>query len=155
MGELFDQIYRFFTDDEWYFMQLDSRPILQMGFHGKNGKWTCYAQVNEDQELFFFYSVCPINIPENKRLAVSEFITRANYGLKIGNFELDFNDGEVRYKTSVDIENDRLSTALISNQVYANLWTMDRYLPGILMIVYGSAAPEQAILKVENELESI
>lgn len=150
MGEIFDVVQRFFTDDEWYFLQMDRQPILQMSFQGKNGKWTCYAQVKEDQCIFFFYSVCPVTIPDEKRRAMAEFITRANYGLKIGNFEMDFTDGELRYKTSVDIENDRLSQALVSNLVYANLWTMDRYLPGILSVVYGDVAPVTAVDRIES-----
>jgi hypothetical protein len=150
MGEIFDAVLKFFSDDEWYFMQLDNQPILQVSYQGKNGKWTCYAQTNEEQFLFFFYSVCPINIPEEKRLAVAEFVTRANYGLKLGNFEMDYSDGEVRYKTSLDVENDRLSPALISNLVYANIWTMDRYLPGLLSVVYGDVAPAESIEKLEG-----
>ncbi len=151
MGELFDVIHKYFTDDEWYFVQLDSRPILQMSYQGVNGKWTCYADANNEKHIFCFYSICPINIPEEFRQAAAEYITRANYGLRIGNFELDFNDGEVRFKTSVDVENDRLAAPLISNLVAANLWTMDRYLPGIFSIVYGSVSPQDAILKVEGE----
>lgn len=150
MAEIFDIVRRFFTDDEWYFLQMDNQPILQMSFQGKNGKWTCYAQVKEDQQIFFFYSVSPVNVPEEKLMAAAEFITRANYGLKIGNFELDFTDGELRYKTSIDVENDRLTTALVSNLVYANLWTMDRYLPGILSVVYGDVSPVEAVERVEG-----
>ncbi len=150
MTEIFDIVKRFFTDDEWYFLQMDNQPILQMTFQGKNGKWSCYAQVKEDQQIFFFYSVSPVNIPEEKRTAAAEFITRANYGLKIGNFEMDYSDGELRYKTSLDVENDRLTTALVSNLVYANLWTMDRYLPGILSVVYGDVSPVEAVERVEG-----
>jgi hypothetical protein len=153
MGEMFDVINKFFTDNEWYFMRLDDRPVLQMGFQGKNGKWTCYASVDEEQRIFFFYSVCPIVIPEENRPAVAEFTTRANYGMKIGNFELDYNDGEVRYKTSVDVDNVPFVPQLISNMVYANVWTMDRYLPGILSVVYGNTLPQEAIAKVEGTSE--
>ena len=42
--------------------------------------------------------------PEEMRVPMAEFLTRANYGLRIGNFEMDFEDGEVRYKSSVDFE---------------------------------------------------
>jgi len=35
---------------------------------------------------------------------VNEFLTRANYGLNIGNFEMDFQDGEIRFKTAIDVE---------------------------------------------------
>lgn len=54
-----------------------------------------------------------MNVPEDRRLALAEFLTRANYGLFIGNFEMDWQDGEVRYKTSIDVAGDRLSTALV------------------------------------------
>ena len=150
MGEIFDIVQRFFTDDEWYFLQMDTQPILQMSFQGKNGKWTCYAQVKEDQCIFFFYSVCPVNVPEEKRLPMAEFLTRANYGLKIGNFEMDFSDGELRYKSSIDVENDHISQSLVSNLVYANLWTMDRYLPGILEVIYGNVNPIKAVERIEG-----
>ena len=150
MGTVFDAVKKFFNDDEWYFMEVDNRAMLQMGFQGKNGKWTCYAQTNEEQFLFFFYSVCPINVPAEKRLAASEFISRANYGMKVGNFEMDFNDGEIRFKTSIDVENTELTPPLISNQVYANVWTLDRYLPGIFSVVYGDKEPKDAIEEVEK-----
>ena len=153
MGELFEVVRKFFIDDQWKFLQLDDRPILQMGFEGQSGKWSCYDQVSEEQYLFFFYSVCPINVPEEKRPAVVEFLTRANYGLRIGNFEMDFGDGEVRFKTSLDVENDRLTPALISNLVYANVWTTDRYLPGLLSVVFGDLSPLEAIEKVESRTD--
>ena len=76
-----------------------------------------------------------MNAPGERMAAVAEFITRANYGLIIGNFELDFSDGEIRYKTSLDVEGDRLSQALIKQLVYTNVLTMDQYLPGILAVL--------------------
>ena len=121
-----------------------------MGVSGKNGKWTCYAQAKEDQEQFVFYSVCPVNAAKDKMNVLSEFITRANYGLIIGNFELDYNDGEIRYKTSIDVEGDRLSKALLEQLVYANLTITDRYLPGVMAVLYGDVDPETAILQVET-----
>ncbi len=32
---------------------------------------------------------------------MNEFITRANYGLPSGNFEMNYDTGEVRFRTSV------------------------------------------------------
>ena len=89
-------------------------------------------------------------LPE-KRTAVAEFITRANYGMRVGNFEMDFNDGEVRFKISVDVDNHELTQALVSNHVYANVWTMDRYLPGLFAVVYSDISPLEALEKVEEE----
>jgi hypothetical protein len=150
MGTMLDALFRFFTGDEWYFMKLDNQSVLKMDFQGKNGKWSCYAQINEEKYIFQFYSVCPVNVPPERRSAVGEYLTRANYGLLVGNFEFDLRDGEIRYKTSVDVENAELSQAIIKNQVYANVWSFDRYLPGIFSVVYGNMEPIEALEKAEK-----
>ena len=81
---------------------------------------------------------------------MAEFITRANYGMIIGNFELDFSDGEVRYKTSIDVEGAELVPAVIRQLVYANVLTMDRYLKGIMAVAFGGVDPEMAVKSVEQ-----
>ncbi len=79
-------------------------------------------------------------------MAIAEFITRANYGLVIGNFELDFSDGELRYKTAIDVEDDNLSFALIKQMVYANVIIMDKYLPGIMAVIEGKVEVKKSNL---------
>ncbi len=150
MGAILDTATAFFQEDGWPFQQLESQPILQIGFQGDNGQWTCFAQAREEQAQFVFYSVCSMNVPEDKLLAVAEFLTRANYGLIVGNFELDWDDGEVRYKTSLDVEGDRLTPALVRQMVYANVVMMDHYLPGLMRVMYGDVSPVQAIAEIDE-----
>lgn len=147
---LFEAMVDFFKSDDWPVIQLEDRPILSMNFDGKNARWTCFAQAREEQQQFVFYSVCPVKAPAEKRAALAEFITRANYGLISGNFELDFEDGEIRYKTSFDAEGLTLSPALFKNLVYANLSMMDRYLPGIMSILYSEVSPREMIDRIEG-----
>ncbi|MDZ7951657.1 YbjN domain-containing protein [Nostoc sp. DedQUE09] len=148
-GDIFEEVVNFFKADGWPFIQLAGQPALQIAFQGENGQWTCYARVRTEQQQFVFYSISPVNAPEDKRLAIAELITRANSGMIIGNFELDFADGEISYKTSIDVEGDRLSFALIQRVVYANVTMMDEYLPGILSVIYGNLSPEEAIAQIE------
>jgi hypothetical protein len=147
---ILEKMLNFFTQDDWQFTKLQGEPILSMAFQGKNGEWTCYAKAREEQQQFVFYSLCPINASEDKRLAVAQFLTRANYGMMNGNFELDFNDGEIRYKTSIDVEGDRLTPALIKNLVYTNVTMMDEYLPGIISVINGDVEPKEAIVQIES-----
>jgi hypothetical protein len=121
-----------------------------MGVSGRNGEYDCYAIANEERQTFRFVSQVPIKVPENQRILMSEFLTRANYGLCIGNFEMDFDDGEIRYKTSIDVENDRLTSALVENLVNINVITVDRYFPGMMKVLYGGMSPEEAIRTVED-----
>jgi hypothetical protein len=150
MATVLETLKAYFTEDEWSFAEIEGKPILRMPFRGKNGNWNCYAQAREEQHSFVFYSICPINAPEDKRAAMAEFLTRANFGLPIGNFEMDYKDGEIRYKCSIDFDKSELTSPLISNVVYDNVGTMDRYLPGIMMVLYANATPQEAIQKVES-----
>jgi hypothetical protein len=147
---LFDTIVKYFKADDWNFQQLEGKTILRMGFQAESGSWQCVAQAIEDDQRFMFYSILQTNVPADKRQAIAEFITRANYGLRIGNFEMDFSDGEVRYKTSIDVEGGKLSEKMWKNMVYLNLLMMDKYLPGIMSVVYAGSSPEQAITEVEG-----
>lgn len=148
-NQIFNSMVEFFEEDAWEFNWMDGLPVLSLGFSGQNGKWTCYAQAREEQEQFVFYSVCPLNAPEDKRQAIAEFITRANYGMIIGNFEMDFDDGEIRYKTSVDVEGATLLAPIVKQLVYANVLIMDRYLPGLMAVIYSDIDPQEEIERLE------
>jgi len=58
--------------------------------------------------------------------------------------ELPIKNGEV------DVEFDRLSSALAKPLVYANVMMIDRYLPGIMSVMYGNLAPAEAVTRVEG-----
>ena len=143
--QIFNVLVEFFEEDEWDFQWMEGMSVLTMGFSGKNGKWQCFAQAREKQQQFVFYSVLPVNIPKEKRVKVAEFITRVNYGMVLGNFEMDFEDGEVRYKTSIDVEGAELSAAMIRQIVYSNIIITDRYLTSLMRVSFSDASPEEAI----------
>jgi hypothetical protein len=79
-----------------------------------------------------------------------EYLTRINYGLIIGNFEMDFDDGEIRYKTSIDVEDDPLTPALIRPVIYVNLLNMDRFLPGLEAVLTGELTPQAASAQYDD-----
>ena len=138
MGRILDAVGRFLDQDDWPHNLIDGRAVYKTGFEGKNGQFTCYAQERTEQDQFVFYSVFPVRAPENRIPDVAEFVNRANYGMIIGNFELDYNDGEIRYKTSVDVEEVDIVEPLIRHLIYANVLTMDKYFPCLL---YTSPSP--------------
>jgi hypothetical protein len=137
----------FFEQDDWEFIQVEP-GLLQLVFQGEKGRWRCYARIYEGDKQFLFYSIFPLAVPEGDRRLMAEFLTQANYGMILGNFELDFTDGELRYKTSIDVEGDRLTVALVRSLVYANVTIMDRYLPAIVAVLEGNSISE-ALQRVE------
>ncbi len=148
--QAFEMLSGYLDDDEWFPRRIEGKYAYSMSYSGKNGDLRCYAIVRVDLEEFLFYAVAPVKVPEEVRVAVSEYLTRANYGLRIGNFELDYSDGEVRYKSSLDFEGQSLTSELIRNAIYPAVHTMDRYLPGLLRVSFGGATPHEAIEEAEG-----
>lgn len=147
---LFETLVKFFQDDDWPVQLIENDQALRTAFRGESGQWTVYARVRPQHEQICVYSVCPVNVPDAQRAPVGEYLHRANYGMIIGNFEIDFGDGEVRYKTSLDVEGAEFSAALVRQLVIANVMMMDRYLPGIMAVTYGDAEPAAAVAEIEK-----
>jgi hypothetical protein len=150
MSEIFEAVINFFKENNWLFFQMEQEPALQMSFQGENGQWMCLVKVREEQEQLIFYSISPVKVAENKRLVMAEFLSRANFGLSIGNFELNFADGQIRYKTSIAAKGNGVNSALIGQLIFANLLTMDEYLPGIMSIIYTELSAVEAIAQIES-----
>jgi hypothetical protein len=91
-----------------------------------------------------------VAVAEELRVDMAEFILRANYGASIGCFEMDVDDGEIRYRTGLDVTDTQVEATMLRNIVLANLLMMDTYLPGILAVVHGGVAPHVAIQKIET-----
>ncbi len=150
MGTILSEVEHFYQAADIKYQRVPDRTVLVMSMTGKSAAYDVYAIENEDQQQLSFYSVCPNRVPDDFRHKIVEFITRANYGLKNGNFEMDFSDGEVRYKTFIDIEGGTLAQKMIENLLFANIATVDRYYPGIAKVLYGDVSPETAIEQIEG-----
>ena len=148
-GKIYQAMLNFFSEEDWEFTKLQGELTLRLACQGKNGQWNCFALAHEEKHRFLFYSICPFGIPSLNRSAIAEFITRANYGMELGNFEFNFDSGEIRFKTSLDVTGDRITPALIKQLVYTNVLTLDQYLPGIQAVLDGTI-PVDAIRAIET-----
>jgi hypothetical protein len=139
-ASLFDALKGVFAGEGWSFSEVDPMPVLLTELNGPSGTWKLYAHAIEERQLILFYSICPLVVPPEKRGEMASFLARANYGLAVGNFELDFADGEIRYKTSLNIEDGRVSPALVRRLAKVNAVAMERYLPSIAAVITGTPA---------------
>src|SRR3712207_4949378 len=96
MGAIFEAMNTFFKEDDWAFSQIEGKPVLWMDFAGRNGRWTCFAREEEEKQIFLFHSYAPVKAPEDKRPLLADFLTRANYGLYIGNFRSEEHTSELQ-----------------------------------------------------------
>lgn len=148
-SSLLQSVCDFFEANEWPYQKSDD-TTLTAAYQGVNDTFLCLVHTREAQQQLMVYSLSPVDAPESQRPAMAEFVTRANQGLFVGNFELDYADGEVRCKTSLSVQGALLTPTLIRELITPNLLLMDKYLPGIKAVADGTLTSQAAIALVEG-----
>jgi hypothetical protein len=139
----------FLFDPEWGFGPGPSDSTLVSHFEGDNGSFIVALSVREDAQQLVFYAYAPDVTPDEHLGAMMELVTRANYGLIIGNFELDLVDGEVRFKVALDVEGLEDPTVVVKSHLAAALTTLDQYFPAIVAVQSGEKTAADALAQVE------
>ncbi len=144
-----EEIHYDFENDKGYFRFGISLP-------GKIKRVDVIVDVKMDK--FVTYAICPLyaDIENEEQMArAAEFFCRVNYGLMNGNFELDFNDGEIRYKSFVNCDGVVPSATVIMDTIQCAAAMYSRYGKGLLQILFNDWAPEDAVNFCENKFSPI
>jgi hypothetical protein len=152
MTPLFDAIVAFLDEDHWsYELQgLGDDRRVHFTVAGEHTQLEVWGVSYESTARVCFYAKLPAVVPADKRAVAAEFLMRVNHGVLVGNFELDFDDGEVRFKTSADVEGVELSSTFFKNLLLVNLATADRYFPGLMKVLYAGVSPADAVAIVRS-----
>lgn len=160
--DIANTINAFLKEDDWYFSFDEERGLFRFGLSLKTKLKRVNYFIHVKENEYIVYAVSPLGADEGDEkmmAAMAEFVCRANYGLRNGNFELDMRDGEVRFKSFVDCEDIMPSAEVIRNSIHCPAAMFKRYGDGILDVIFGNASAKEAIAECENssveELRSI
>jgi hypothetical protein len=149
---MMDVVLNFFKNENWQYQQLETKNTIRTGYRGERGTWVCYARVDERYYRFIFYVQTGMCIPEQYRNLVAEYLNRVNYCLLLGNFEMDMDTGNVRFRASVEIPDGILTEGMVRSMVYTSVHNLDQYLPGLMAVVHGGLSPAAALARQEAML---
>ena len=91
-----------------------------------------------------------IKVPPGARGDIAKAITAINFGLKVGKFELDLSDGELRFQASTCLVEGDIDDEAIIVLMMGVLLTMQRYHNALMATIYGGDEPEAAIRLAEQ-----
>lgn len=80
----------------------------------------------------------------------AEFLSRANYGMVVGNFEMDWEDGSARFRVGLDYDGAKLDPALVKNIAATALETCDIYAAALADVMQGRLTALEAIQAIEQ-----
>ena len=133
---------RFLTARELCYDLDRARGVLRAGLEGANAKWRCMACA-DDAGRFVLVSIIPLKAPEPTRPACAELLTRINARLGLGHFDLDFNDGEIGFRTVVPVaRKSRLRQSVIEDVIRGHHIIVNDFIPPISVASGSSNIPQ-------------
>lgn len=156
--EIVDAVKSFLDENAWHYQFDSDAGIFHFGvnLHGKIKNVQYLVGINERD--YIVYAISPLSVDQNEddqMRKMSEFVCRANYGLRDGNFELDFRDGELRYKCFMNCNGVIPTMNMIGSSIHCPAAMFDRYGRGIVQILFNDMSAEDAIELSEGDIPSL
>lgn len=145
---IFNYVKSFLDSDDWHYSFSEDSHTFDFNLTLKSKLQRVHYKVLIRKFDYSVYAICPMSakdcLPQ-----MAEFISRANYGLANGNFELDFRDGEIRYKCFVNCDDTIPGIQTIKDSIYIPASMFNKYSEGILSVLFGMKSPAQAVADCE------
>ncbi|UOA09438.1 YbjN domain-containing protein [Methylobacter sp. S3L5C] len=93
------------------------------------------AAVSIAAEQLIIYFNFGIAVPPERRDDLAKLLTRINWGLKIGNFEMDYNDGQVHFKSSINFCDTELTGKMIQNAILPAMIAIETYGDALIEVI--------------------
>lgn len=120
--------------------------LAAIALNGRLQKTKYIIDVKNDS--YIVYAVLPINADasdKRKMLNLADFICRLNHRLAAGNFELDMDDGQVRFKYYVNCSDSVPTRGILTESLVLPKVMLEHYSDGLLnVIINGADAKEEA-----------
>jgi len=153
IDDVIDQVREYLDKNDWkYDYEVDGdRKTIRAGVSLNCKLQSVKLGVTFKEMGYTVYAMSPMSADEQTRPVVVEYITRANYGVRNGNFEMDYRDGEIRYKVYVPTKGlDTIPDEIIEESFLIPPTMFNRYGNGLAALMLGFSDPETEIKKAES-----
>ena len=105
--------------------------------------------LDADRDWLISLGVNAARVPESRRPVVAEFVARINQNYIVGGFDLDFADGELRYRIGHVLGDEDPPYPLVERFVGYTVSAWNRWHVALMSVAYGAVTPEAAIARMQ------
>lgn len=154
MGALTDIVKKYFEENDWEYEQSpENEGAFFAGVETDSGDFDVVVVSEEDASQLTCFCICPDEVPEDRRGDVAEYIVRVNNNTMIGVYDMDFDDGTIRVRSSVTLADMQPTATMVALLLHGAISTADIYQSGLQAVIDGEATPEDALDEVLADLE--
>ncbi len=150
-AEIKAAIEQYLKNDNWHYTFDEEREVIKCGININGRLKECHIIAEIDETRYLTLALINLNCDEEHRDELAKFITLVNYGLLFGNFEMDYKDGEIRYKIATNCNDCIPSQAVIEDSMMIPAVMFEKYGDAIVDVMFGVKTAEQAYEDAESK----
>lgn len=109
---------------------------------------------NTGSKLIFIYAVFPAKVPKSKRKDVAVYITLLNNNLSFGCWELNMEDGTLRFRISYLYDESSVSfESIFLENLDQSIRFTNICIPGIFSVIYAEKEPYELFLQLTGHVD--
>ena len=132
-------------------LKTESRVETAVQLHVKTERTGIFCTLSNSTDGYWvvLYGAQSARVPEVNRHIVAELIARINQNYAVGGFDLDFADGELRYRVGHTLIDEDPTHALVDRLVGYMVHAWGRYHLALMAVAYGDVTPEAALARMQ------
>ncbi len=151
---IIDAVRDHLDEEDWHYEYDAEDPCIKAGIKLKCKLKSARMVIRFRDTDYNVIMISPISADPQSIGEVLRYTAMANYGLANGNFEVDVEDGEIRYKTYVNCDGlDALPDVVIEDSIGIAWAMMNRYGDGYAALAMGFSDADSEIKKAEGDQE--
>ena len=140
----------YFAGRGWPCEAVEDPPGLVVHHAWATPAFTSRATVTSGGRVVVYTSQAALPAPDDRRAEVSRYLGMVNRHLEVGSFELRWDTGEVRCKTSVDLLGASFDDDLMQGLLIPNHQAMVHYHGELLRVISGEVDAAEAFADAVN-----
>lgn len=149
MSALYATALNTFKEMGWHYRQVAEHSVIESEFEAHHTKVPLHMQVFGETHIVTVVATSTLQVPPSHRLAVCELIMRTNRELNLGNFELEWDVGQVMFRITNVFPPNRHDSRILASMVHSAVAEMDRLTPFLGEIIH-TPKGELLLLKVAD-----
>lgn len=129
MSSLHNAVFAAFNNRAWEYRAVAGQEVIEAYFEAHHGKVFLHVQTHAPANVVTVVSNASFTVTKAHLRAAAELLMRTNKELNLGNFELDWDSGQVMYRISNIFSADHHDEKIIASLVHSAIAEMDRLTP--------------------------
>ena len=151
MEKVIQQIKNFFKENDWNYTYDEEKNIFSTNLNMNNVLGIIRIYIVFQESSYVVNAVLNSNVEEQYYVKIAEYLHRANLGMRNGNFEFDYSDGEISFKTFVNFVGMELSNEVVVDSILIPIFMIDKYGKKLVQLMVSN---KESPLELLEEVES-